>query len=135
MQAKRYADSQRIGTPVVQTLLGSVQIHNAHHGVIVTTTKFSKPAVDLARKYNVELIDGTRLAVLAQSMAPSAPTPEPAGLTVPLQALPPPPPPPIGVLPGAATARQAMPLLRGDPRPPPTYRPRLVWRDGHWREP
>jgi restriction system protein len=66
VQAKRYAEGNSIGRPEVQGFVGSLVGLGATKGVFVTTSGFSKGAVEYA--YNlpqrVILIDGNRLADL-----------------------------------------------------------------------
>jgi HJR/Mrr/RecB family endonuclease len=66
VQAKRYAPTSTVGSPVVQALLGSQLIYHADRSVLVTTGRFTPAAMDLAAAMDVELIDGERLIVLAQ---------------------------------------------------------------------
>jgi restriction endonuclease Mrr len=65
VQCKRYAPGSTIGTPVIQTFIGMMQVHHrADRGVFVTTVGFSQPAVDLARQHGIALIDGGSLLLL-----------------------------------------------------------------------
>lgn len=62
VQAKRWQDS--VGRPTVQAFTGSLEGHHATKGVIITTSTFTKEAVEFVRFINkrVVLIDGERLA-------------------------------------------------------------------------
>lgn len=65
VQAKRYA-STSIGRPEIQGFVGSLVGMSANKGVFVTTSTFSKQAVDYAKalQQRVILIDGQRLSEL-----------------------------------------------------------------------
>ncbi len=65
IQCKRYAPRVKVGSRDVQTFIGMIFMHHgAHRGVFVTTSSFTKPAIDLARSQGIELIDGERLTTL-----------------------------------------------------------------------
>ena len=66
VQAKRYAPGSGIGRPEVQGFVGSLVGIGASKGVFVTTSVFTKQALDYAKslQQRVILIDGTRLTEL-----------------------------------------------------------------------
>lgn len=66
VQAKRYAEGNSIGRPEVQGFVGSLVGLGASKGVFVTTSSFSRGAVEYAHNLpqRVILIDGNRLAGL-----------------------------------------------------------------------
>ena len=66
VQAKRYAEGSTVGRPEVQGFVGSLVGQGANKGVFVTTSVFSKQALDYARalQQRVILIDGARLTDL-----------------------------------------------------------------------
>ncbi|MCU0499708.1 MAG: restriction endonuclease [Anaerolineae bacterium] len=67
VQAKRYQRTQTIGRPAVQGFIGSLIGQGAQRGVMITTSRFSKEAIDYARSmqnHKVILIDGARLTAL-----------------------------------------------------------------------
>lgn len=66
VQAKRYASHVSVGRPEVQGFVGSLVGLGASKGVFVTTSSFSKQAVEYARalQQRVILIDGSRLSDL-----------------------------------------------------------------------
>lgn len=66
VQAKRYAAGSVVGRPEVQGFVGSLVGLGANKGVFVTTSTFSKHALEYARalQQRVILIDGTRLTDL-----------------------------------------------------------------------
>lgn len=66
VQAKRYAGDNIVGRPQVQGFVGALHGQQADQGVFITTSSFSREAVDYARSVNasVILIDGERFAGL-----------------------------------------------------------------------
>lgn len=66
VQAKRYAAGSAVGRPEVQGFVGSLVGLGASKGVYVTTSAFSRQAVDYAKglQQRVILIDGPRLTEL-----------------------------------------------------------------------
>lgn len=66
VQAKRYAPDNVVGRPAIQGFVGALQGQQAHQGVFITTSSFTREASDYARQVNasVVLIDGRRLAEL-----------------------------------------------------------------------
>lgn len=65
IQAKRW-DSNPVGSPDVQGFVGALHGKGASRGIFITTSTFSKPAIDYAEKVadRVVLIDGQHLASL-----------------------------------------------------------------------
>jgi restriction system protein len=65
VQAKRW-DSVQVGSKEIQAFVGALHGRKARKGVFITTTGFSKPALDYVRDIQdkVILIDGNRLADL-----------------------------------------------------------------------
>ncbi|MDZ4698267.1 MAG: restriction endonuclease [Rhodothermales bacterium] len=62
IQAKRWKGS--VGSPEIQGFVGALQLNGANKGVFITSGMVSRPAVDSARRANMVLIDGERLASL-----------------------------------------------------------------------
>ena len=65
IQAKRYQRGQSIGRPEVQAFAGALQGSRSTKGVFITTSKFTKDAVEFARSVPnaaIILIDGMQLA-------------------------------------------------------------------------
>lgn len=66
VQAKRYETDRVIQRPTIQSFVGA--LHQAHgdRGVFITTSSFSSGAREAAERdsFNIELIDGARLAKL-----------------------------------------------------------------------
>lgn len=66
VQCKRHAPGIAVGSPVVQGLLGALTHHGADRGILVTTSRFTAPAAELAQAHGIELIDGESLVRLAK---------------------------------------------------------------------
>lgn len=66
VQAKRYALDNVVGRPQIQGFVGALHGQQANQGIFITTSSFTRDAVDYARSVNasVVLIDGNRLAEL-----------------------------------------------------------------------
>lgn len=66
VQAKRYAPDNSIGRPAIQNFVGSLVGHGATKGVFVTTSFYTKEALEYVKKVpqRVVLIDGTQLTNL-----------------------------------------------------------------------
>lgn len=63
LQAKRWSNT--VGSPDIQGFVGSLNLNGANKGVFITTSTFSKPALDTVkglRSPKVVLIDGVQLA-------------------------------------------------------------------------
>lgn len=66
IQAKKYA-SGTVGRPEIQKFVGALAGQGAQKGIFITTSQFSKEAVEYAEKnlnYKLVLVDGNRLAEL-----------------------------------------------------------------------
>lgn len=61
VQCKRHAPGIAVGSGEVQRFLGSITHAGADRGILVTTSRFSAPAVSLAEQHGIELVDGTDL--------------------------------------------------------------------------
>ncbi len=67
VQAKRYRDRSSIGRPELQSFMGALRDVGADGGVFVTTSTFTKEALEFASRQNnprLVLIDGLRLGRL-----------------------------------------------------------------------
>lgn len=65
LQAKRWEAS--VGSPEVRNFTGSLEGHGAQKGVLITTSKFTKDAIEFARRLQQKklvLIDGEKLTEL-----------------------------------------------------------------------
>ena len=66
VQCKRYAPGTKVGSPVIQTVLGMAMVHHrTDRAMVVTTSSFTKAAEELATRHGVELWDGVHLAEFA----------------------------------------------------------------------
>lgn len=72
IQAKRYDRQNQIGRPELQAFVGSLAGHQSSKGVFVTTSYFSKPALDYLKTIQTRIvpIDGQRLVELIESTSP-----------------------------------------------------------------
>lgn len=62
VQCKRYAAARPVGDPEIQRFLGTAFTeHRADTALFVTTSRFTRPARELARRRRVVLVDGQRL--------------------------------------------------------------------------
>ena len=61
IQAKRYKDGNNISSPAIRDFIGSLALNNSTKGVFITTSNFTKDALDTAERGNIILIDGARL--------------------------------------------------------------------------
>ncbi|BCL83562.1 restriction endonuclease [Ktedonobacteria bacterium brp13] len=69
IQCKRYAPGNMIGSPSIQTFIGMIHVHHkVQKGIFVTTSKFTQPAIDLANKHNISLIDGDDIVKFVQAI-------------------------------------------------------------------
>ena len=74
VQCKRYAPGNSVGSPDIQKFIGMMHVHHqAQKGIFVTTSTFTQPAIDLAAKHNILLIDGDRLIKLLQGLQQKTP--------------------------------------------------------------
>jgi restriction system protein len=66
LQAKRYKSDLAVSEPEIRAFSGSLGAAKANKGVFVTTSYFTKPAIDFAERhpFKMVLIDGTQLAEL-----------------------------------------------------------------------
>lgn len=65
IQAKRYTDAP-VDRPAIHTFAGALMSKQGDRGVFITTSRFTRGAIDEAERINarIELIDGARLAEL-----------------------------------------------------------------------
>lgn len=64
LQVKRYAEKNVVGRPAIQAFYGAPASVNADRGVFITTSSFSKGALEFARNQGIVLIDGIQLTEL-----------------------------------------------------------------------
>lgn len=67
IQCKRYGRGNKVGSPAVQSLMGTVVNRGANRGIFVTTSVFTAPAIQLAAtaRVPITLIDGAEITRLA----------------------------------------------------------------------
>ncbi|WP_052441728.1 restriction endonuclease [Streptacidiphilus anmyonensis] len=71
IQAKRYAPTHRVGSPEVQRVGGTYQVvHRAHLAAVVTTSGFTRAAVDYAHQADIALFGARELASWASHTGP-----------------------------------------------------------------
>ena len=73
VQCKRYAPGNTVGSPTIQTFFGMMFHHQVQKGIFVTTSTFSRPAIDLAIQRDIQLIDGNQLIELLERLQQSSP--------------------------------------------------------------
>jgi restriction endonuclease Mrr len=66
VQCKRHAPGIAVGSGEVQRFLGSITHAGADRGVLVTTSRFSAPAIELGGQHGIDLIDGAALVKLVR---------------------------------------------------------------------
>lgn len=66
VECKCYALRHSVGRPLIQKLVGANQTAQADKIIFITTSYFSKEAIQYAHEINVELIDGETLINLTQ---------------------------------------------------------------------
>lgn len=66
LQAKRWKETRTVGRPDVQQFAGALQGQRARKGVFMTTSTFSRDAIEYAKalQTTIVLVDGTQLAQL-----------------------------------------------------------------------
>ena len=65
VQAKRYATERPVSAGEVRNLAGALQMRKATKGVLLTTSSFTKDAIDTAKQIgSIVLVDGAQLAQL-----------------------------------------------------------------------
>ncbi len=70
VQCKTYDSSSRMGSKEMQVFCSMMDnVHRADRGIYVTTSSFTPEAVEIARKFNVTLVDGKLLQELLTEYA------------------------------------------------------------------
>jgi restriction endonuclease Mrr len=59
-----------VGSAEIQRFIGAIQIHNADRGMIVTTSRFTREASNIATDHRIDLVDGRTLVGMARRVAP-----------------------------------------------------------------
>ena len=63
-QCKRYAPSNKVGTPDLQQFIGMAYAHhgiNAGYAAYFTTSGYTAPAIELANMHGIHLVDGAQM--------------------------------------------------------------------------
>jgi restriction system protein len=67
VQCKRYSPTNLVNSPEIQKFIGMIYAHHhAQHGIFVTTSGFTQPALSLAYEHNIRTIDGNELVSYIQ---------------------------------------------------------------------
>lgn len=61
IQTKRYNDKNRVGNRAVQEITAAIKYYGADKGMVITTSEFTKSAIELAEANGIKLIDGKEL--------------------------------------------------------------------------
>ena len=64
IQAKRYAENNKVQRPAIDSFYGAISRKHADRGVFITTSGFSKQASETAEGFSIVLIDGIQLTEL-----------------------------------------------------------------------
>ncbi len=64
IQAKRWNTDQTIGRPEIQKFYGALAGQGSTKGLFITTARFSREAIDYAKKQHIILVDGKMLTSL-----------------------------------------------------------------------
>lgn len=90
VQCKRYGPDNKVGSPAIQSFVGTVVNQDANQGIFVTTSTYTRGAQDLATssRVAVTLIDGLQFSRMAAAASArlnqqSAMPPTPAGTDYP----------------------------------------------------
>lgn len=68
IQAKRWNDKKRVGSPDIDQFAGAITYHNAEFGIFITTSDFSRDAIERARSGQraITLINGEKIIELIE---------------------------------------------------------------------
>ena len=64
IQAKRW--NQNVGVEAIQQVVASIKYYNADRGMVITNSKFTENAINLAKANNITLIDRNYILKLAE---------------------------------------------------------------------
>ena len=68
VQCKQWR-AQTVGVPIVRELYGAMAAHGATGGFVVTSGRFTRPALEFAASRNLTLIDGPKLHAMIQRVS------------------------------------------------------------------
>ncbi|WP_330456366.1 restriction endonuclease [Streptomyces sp. NBC_00820] len=72
VQCKRYGPTTKVGSPDMQRFGGTCySVHGAHVAVVVTTSVFTRPAVNYGHQQGIRIVDGSALAAWATRTGPA----------------------------------------------------------------
>lgn len=66
VECKCFSKTNSVGRPIIQKIVGANVIEKADQMIVITTSVFTKSAVDYAKESNVKLIDGKKLEELCE---------------------------------------------------------------------
>lgn len=68
IQAKRWNDNSKVGTPEIDKFAGAMSYSNAEFGIFITTTEFTREAIERARSGQrpITLINGNKIIELVE---------------------------------------------------------------------
>ena len=55
VDCKKYSNSNPVGIAAVRGMYGTLQIESASHGIIATTSRFTRDAINLSQEYKYQL--------------------------------------------------------------------------------
>lgn len=64
IQVKRYSPSNSVGRPEIAAFAGSIKLRHTDRGVFITTSSFTKGAIEAAKDLNIVLVNGDMLTNL-----------------------------------------------------------------------
>ena len=78
VECKCFKPGNPVGRPILQKLFGANATEKANRLILVTTSTFSREAVEYAREVGIELVEGRDLvAMCSRAWGAHSPTPEP----------------------------------------------------------
>jgi restriction system protein len=68
IQCKRYMPGNKVGSNEIQKFIGMMYVHHqASKGIFITTSTYTQPALALAEKHDIFLINGERLVDIVKN--------------------------------------------------------------------
>ncbi len=71
VELKRFAQTNKVGRPLIMKLHSAIIHEAADEGVFVTTSTFTEPARDFAVTHGIRLVDGGELALMMRDAYPN----------------------------------------------------------------
>ncbi|WP_203219023.1 restriction endonuclease [Geoglobus acetivorans] len=68
VQVKRYSEKRKVGNKAVQEIVAAIKYYGTDKGMIITTSNYTKPAIELARANGIKLIGGQELKKVVDSL-------------------------------------------------------------------